>query len=200
MTTRGCNVKSDKGDYPLNKEEHIRKAYKLGFDYEKEYRGCSQCAIAAVQDALGVRNDFVFKAGSGLATGIGLLRDGVCGGYSGGVMVMSTFFGKIRQKFDGDRDEKYCSFNMAVNLHEKFIKKYGTVICEKIHYKIFGETYDLWIPEEKEAFENSGAHKDKCTSVVANAAAWTVEIILDEIKKRGLNLNHYNKLKYHGVL
>ena len=48
------------------------KAYELGFAYEKEYRGCVQCTIAAVQDTLGVRNDFIFKSASGLSAGGGL--------------------------------------------------------------------------------------------------------------------------------
>jgi hypothetical protein len=38
------------------------KAYKLGKEYEKTYRGCSQCVIAALQDAPDIRNDEVFKA------------------------------------------------------------------------------------------------------------------------------------------
>jgi len=180
----------------MNKEEHVKKAYELGFDYEKKYRGCSQCAIAAIQDALGVPNDWVLKAGSGLATGLGLLRDGVCGGYSGGVMVMSTFFGRVREKFDNDHDEKYCSFHMAVDLHDRFIEKYGTIICKEVHYKLFGRTYDLWNPEEKQQFEDAGAHRDKCTSVVATASSWSAELILDEIKKRGLSLDDFKNLIY----
>jgi len=34
----------------MEKEELIKKAYDLGFKYEKNYRGCSQCAIAAIQE------------------------------------------------------------------------------------------------------------------------------------------------------
>jgi len=82
----------------MNKHYLAENAWKLGFDYEKKYRGCSQCTIAAIQGALGLRNDFVFKAGSGLATGGGLPRVGFCGGYSGEVMVMSTIFGRRREK------------------------------------------------------------------------------------------------------
>ena len=33
-------------------------------------------------------------------------------------------------------------------------------------------------------FNNLGAHVDKCTSVVGQAAAWTAEILLEELKKR----------------
>ncbi len=175
----------------MQKEELIKKAYDLGFEYEKNYRGCSQCAIAAIQDALNVRNDWVFKSGSGLATGLGLLGDGVCGGYSGGVMVMSTFFGRIRDKFDGDREEKYCSFGMAVKLHDKFMEEFGTITCKEIHKLLFGRYFDLWNPDEKQEFENMGAHKDKCTTVVAKASAWATELILEELENRGLSLDNF---------
>lgn len=174
----------------------IKKAFELGFTYEKQYRGCSQCAIAAIQDALDTRNDFVFKAGSGLATGGGLLRVGLCGGYSGGVMVMSSYFGRVRTRFDNDRDDKYCSFRMAVDLYERYIQKYGSVICMDIHKKIFGRSFDLWDSTEKEAFEKAGAHADKCTTVVADASAWSVELILDELEKRGLALDDFEYLKH----
>ncbi len=184
------------GRRKMDRESIVKQAFKLGFDYEKKYRGCSQCAIAAVQDALGTRNDFVFKAGSGLATGGGLLRVGLCGGYSGGVMVMSSYFGRTREKFDDDREDKYCSFNMAVTLYERYMEKYGSVICMDIHNKIFGRSFDLWNEEEKEAFEEAGAHADKCTTVVADASAWTTELILDELERRGLSLNDFDYLRH----
>ena len=76
----------------MEKESLIKKAYDLGFDYEKKYRGCSQCTIASVQDTLGIRNDYVFKAASGFPAGCGLLGDGICGGYTSGIMSMSLFF------------------------------------------------------------------------------------------------------------
>ena len=82
----------------MNKEEMMEKAYKLGFKYEQDYRGCTQCAIAAIQDTLNIKNDFVYKAGSGLAGGLGECIDGVCGGYSGGAMMISAFFGRTRKE------------------------------------------------------------------------------------------------------
>ncbi len=172
----------------MNRKTLIDKARKLGFDYERDYRGCAQCTIAAVQDTLGVKNDAVFKAASGLAAGGGMLCVGFCGGYSGGVMMMSSLFGRRREMFDGDRDDRYASFHMANALHDRFVKKYGSVICREVHDEIFGRRFDLWDPEGKKAFDEAGAHTDKCTGVVADACAWVCEIILDEIEKRNIGL------------
>ncbi|MCF7927491.1 MAG: C-GCAxxG-C-C family protein [Spirochaetales bacterium] len=169
-----------------NREELIQKAYDLGFAYERDYRGCSQSTIAAVQDTLNIRNDDVFKAGSGLATGGGLTTLGPCGGYSGGVMVMSTLFGRSRERFDGDRNEKYASFRMAEQLAERFQKKYGSLLCGKIHRRLYGRSFDIWNTDERRAFEEAGAHTDGCTSVVGLASSWTAELILDELEKRGM--------------
>jgi hypothetical protein len=48
-----------------NSAELAERAYKLGKEYEKTYRGCGQCVIAALQDTLDARNDDIFKAATG---------------------------------------------------------------------------------------------------------------------------------------
>ena len=53
----------------------VEKAYKLGYEYEKTYRGCGQCVIAALQDVFNLRNEDIFKAATGLAGSAGMLSD-----------------------------------------------------------------------------------------------------------------------------
>jgi C_GCAxxG_C_C family probable redox protein len=186
----------------MNKKEMVRKAYELGFRNEKEYRGCAQCAISAMQDVLGIRNDYVYKAGSGLAGGAGECTDGLCGAYSGAIMMMSTFFGRKREDeaTEFGRKEKYDSFRMASTLHERFMDKYGSIICSGIQKKIFGRSFDLRNDEDKQAFRDAGAHEhdDKCCMVVGDGASWGTELILDEIAKRGLSLQDFKDLAHPG--
>ncbi len=172
----------------MNNKKIIQKARDAGFKYEKCYRGCAQCTLAAVQDAIDIQDQGLFRAASGLASGGGLLCTGSCGGYSAGIMMISSMFGRRRENFDNDNDFKYSSFKLARDLNKKFEEKYGSIICGAIHKKIFGRTYNLLDSEQKKLFEEDGAHTDKCTSVVADAAAWTTEIILTEMKNRGLTL------------
>ena len=169
-------------------EKIIKTAQDLGFEYEKKYRGCAQCTLAAVQDALDIPNPLLFRAASGLASGGGLLCTGSCGGYSAGTMIMSALYGRRRDKFDNDNVNKYGAFQMARDLNDKFLEKYGSVICKDIHKQIFGKTYDLLDPKQKADFETDGAHRDKCTGVVAQAAGWTTELILEEMNSRTLCL------------
>ena len=63
----------------MHKKELLEQAAQTGFEYEQTYGGCAQCTIAAVQDTLGLKNDALVKAASGLAGGCGGTCDGVCG-------------------------------------------------------------------------------------------------------------------------
>ena len=171
-----------------NKANLIQRALELGVSYEKTITGCCQCTIAAIQDTLGVRNDAVFRAGSGLTAGGGVTCEGSCGGYTGGVMVMSSIFGRRRKGWQHGIEDKDCAHTMAKALMEKFNLAYGSNICNTIHYKIFGRNFNLRDARDRASFEDSGAHVDKCTYVVGNAAAWAVELILDEMQHRSMKL------------
>jgi C_GCAxxG_C_C family probable redox protein len=164
--------------------EIVEKARRAGFEYEKQYGNCCQCTIAALQDALGARDDSVFQAGSGMAGGVGIHCDGVCGGYSGGVMQLSRMFGRTRERI-AEGEEMALTNELASRLHAKFIAEYGTVICREIHQKIFGRTFNLRDAEDSKAIEAAGSHVDKCTTVVGNAAAWAAEIALEQLARRG---------------
>ncbi len=86
------------------REKLLQKAYDLGFQYERDYRGCAQCAIAGIYDAIGIKNDMVYKAGSGLAGGGGECTTGNCGGFSGASMVMASFLAAPERKKLPKRD------------------------------------------------------------------------------------------------
>lgn len=135
-----------------------------------------------------------------MAGGAGECIDGICGGHSGGIIMMSLFFGRPRKKeaTKEGRKEKYDSFRMAQALHDKFIEKYGTVICSEIHKKLFGRSFNLRDDEQKEQFRKAGAHEDddKCCAAVGDGARWATELIIDEIDRLGLTLEEFEQLKY----
>jgi C_GCAxxG_C_C family probable redox protein len=160
-----------------------KNAYALGFDYEVRYHNCAQCTIAAVQDALGLRDDAVFKSASAMGGGIGSSCDGPCGGYSGGAMMIGSLWGRTRDHFDGDVENKVKGNRLTTELHDYFIMEYGTVICREIHQKIYGRTFNLHDDDDKAAFDAAGAHTTKCPSIVGKAAAATIRLILEEREK-----------------
>ena len=160
--------------------ELAQKAYDLGFKYEVEYRGCGQCLLGAVQDVLEIQNEHVFKAGSGLAGGIGLMGDSACGGFVGGVMFLSSLLGREKNNFSDPEGIRFRSFEIAKKLHDKFIEEFGAVNCHAIHLKAFGRPYYLWDQDQYEKFDQAGGHSDKCPHVVGLAAKWVVEIAAEE--------------------
>ena len=164
----------------LKKRELLEKAYQLGFDYEKVYRGCSQCAIAAIQDTLDIRDDSVFKAGTALAGGGGLTGIGICGGYAGGVMVLSQLVGRERSNFEDPEQIRFKTFGLARKFLEEYIRELGSIICRDIQTIRFGRPYYIADMNDYEKFEEAGGHVDKCTDVVGKAAQIAVKLILEE--------------------
>ncbi len=156
------------------------RAYELGKHYEKTYRGCSQCVIAALQDVFDARNDAVFKAGTGLAAGSGMTCEGSCGAYAGAIMFLSSVVGRERDKFSDPEKIRFKTHELVRKLRQKFIDEYGSVVCRNIQTKVMGRYYYLADPQEYEKFHNAGAHDIYCPEVVGKAARWMAEIILEE--------------------
>lgn len=173
-------------------------AYKNASKGYRDYGGCVQWVIAGVHDALGIRNNCLFKAGSSLAGGIGNCTDGVCGCYSAGAMIISLFFGRTRQESGSEKgkEDRYIAASLTAILHDRFIEKYDSITCAGVQKKFLGRHFNLRNKEEVKLFLKSGAPKDpsKCPGAVGDAAKWTLEIILIEMDKRGLNIEGLKKL------
>lgn len=165
------------------KDKIIKKAFELGKKYESLYRGCAQCTVGALQDAFDIKDDSVFKASTGLAAGTGLIGSSGCGGYSGGALFISQFLGRQRDNFFTESSSASGIFQIIKELYDKFINEYGSIICWDIQKKLFGRSFILLNPKDKELFEKMGGHSDKCPIVVGKAAAWTAEIIFNHPEK-----------------
>ncbi len=161
--------------------ELAQKAYDLGFHYEKKYKGCAQCTIAAVLETLQQPHKELFQAASGLAAGGGATCSGSCGGFVGGMLVFGYFCGRRREFFDDDTPNKRLCNLMSQELEKRFVDAYGSVICNQIHSSLFNRTFDLTNQEDKDQFEILGAHTTVCTSVVALASKWSIEILFSHL-------------------
>jgi len=160
--------------------EAAKKAYQKGKEYEKTYRGCSQCVIAALQDVLGVGSDDVFKAATGLAGGTGLTCDSGCGAYMGAVLILGSILGRERKNFSDPEEVRFRTHKLVRKFRDQFIREYGSVICRDIQVRVLGRYYYLPDPQEFEKFHNAGAHDIHCPEVVGKAAQWMTEMIQEE--------------------
>lgn len=163
-----------------SKKALITKAYQLGFEYEKERGSCSQCVLASLQEVFQMRNDEIFKAAYGFAGGVGSTTNGSCGALSGAVMAISHLYGRERKEFQEKISNKKAAF-LVKKVYDRFVEEYGGCLCKEVQTKVFGRSFDLLNEREYKAFEEAGAHIDKCPSVVAKTAGWTAEILWDEM-------------------
>jgi C_GCAxxG_C_C family probable redox protein len=164
-----------------SKEEIAEKAFDLAERYEKECTGCAQTIIAGVFDALGIENDDVFRAASGLADGLGLSGDCTCGALVGGAMVISYLFGRERKDFK-DMFKPMKSYLLAKKLHDQFAEKYGTCRCHDLQKSLIGRTFNLLDRTEFEEAIRSDM-KEYCSKVVGTTAKLATTIILEEQEK-----------------
>jgi C_GCAxxG_C_C family probable redox protein len=169
-------------------------AHDNGFRYEAEYRGCAQCTVAAIQDALGLCNDTVFRAATCLGGGIGKIGDSACGAYSGAAIMIGFIWGRDRQRFDGDRENLDLSYDLTKRYHAWFLAEFGGCRCREVQEAVFGRSFDLWDPEDKRLFEEAGAHRDKCTVVVGRAAAQVTAMILEQMERLGVSRRDFENL------
>jgi C_GCAxxG_C_C family probable redox protein len=149
----------------------------LGKKYEQECTGCAQTAVAAIFESLGIWNEDVFRAASGLADGLGLTGDGSCGALVGSSMVIGYLFGRGREDFK-DMYKPMKSYTLVSKLHDKYVKQYGSCRCFDVQEKTMGRTFNLWNADEmKEAFK--AGMMDNCSTIVGNVAKLATKIILN---------------------
>ena len=175
-------MSNSKMDKTHKKEILLEEVYKLAFKYEQEYHCCSQCIVAALQEIFLIKSDEVFSTSFALGGGFANTSEGTCGALAGGAMIISYFYGRRREEFFNGIPNKKAN-DLTKKLYDRFVQEYGSCLCKDIQKKIFGRSFNFWNKKEKELFETSGGHIDKCPAVVAKAAQWTFKIIEEEINK-----------------
>ena len=163
-------------------EEIGNKAYRLAKEYEQKYTGCCQTTIAGICDALNIENDDLFRAGSGLADGLGLTRNGTCGTLIGGSMVISYLFGRRHKDFS-DMMKPMKSYLLCKKLHDSFLKIYNTIRCRDIQKSVMGQSFNLLDKKEFEQAMSFGMF-GYCSEIAGNVARLTCLIILEERENR----------------
>jgi C_GCAxxG_C_C family probable redox protein len=162
-------------------EELLDKTYNLAYSYEQQYGSCSQCTYAAVHEIFGIGDKETFKSIYGMGAGIGLTSKGTCGALTAAILLAGSLEGRSYGDFDTGRNaECYATAKKILN---QFKRKYGGVQCGEIQEKIMGNSFNLNIESESEAFEAAGGHEEKCPSVAGFAARIVAKMIVNgEIK------------------
>jgi hypothetical protein len=139
-------------------EELIERAYRLGYDYEKEHGGCARCTVAALQDALPLVavDEGLFRGSTCLDGGATPVNVQNCGAFTGAGMVIGYVCGSRRDEtFTGSAK---LAHQLLHKVYYRFEKEYGTVLCRDVRQCAEGD----------------------CPEVVGRAARWTAEVLLAE--------------------
>ncbi len=160
------------------------------FAYERDYHGCCQSALAALQDVFGMRDDSLFQAASGLGGGIGLTAETCCGGLTAGCLFLSRLCGRKREpdgSFGDKENRRFKAYKYCQLLAERFFDEYDGCNCFEIQkVKLDGNSYVLAESDQFQEFIDKGAHSHICPEVVGKAARWAAEIVLDNLEGLGL--------------
>ncbi len=170
----------------LSPERLLDLASELAASFEKYSGSCSQCTAAALQEILGFE-ETVVKVATSSCGGHAGLSQGACGGIVGGTIVLDYYLGRsvdmlsATREIPGSQSELSRAMAAARSLCDKFIRRYGSILCPNIQTNIFGRSFNLQDPSDWDAFIDAGAHSDpsKCMSVVGNAARWTLETLFE---------------------
>ncbi len=161
----------------VEKEKLMQKVYNRGYELEQRYDGCAQCVVAAIQDHFPV-NSALVKAATSFSGGIASTTNGPCGALTGGIMVLSFFFGRPREEFS-DISMLRRPGPLVRGFWEQFARKYGGDSCSDVQHYLFGTAYSFLDSEEHRQYEEAGGIKDKCPAVVGQSAAWVAELLLE---------------------
>lgn len=163
------------------KEKAMQEAYDKAHECEMTCHGCSQCVILAIQDVLGLRDDHLFKAASGLSGGIGQMHD-VCGAMLGGALMLGTQYGRSRDEIN-DTDRILQSMTPVGKLYKWFEKEYGGVRCRDVRIRTLGVYYDTKVPWQGELAREAGMYKH-CSDLAGKVAARVVEMLWQDVMKK----------------
>ncbi len=160
----------------IRKSNQPEIAYRLAYKYEQTKEHCSQCTLAAIMESLDWIDEDLFQAIDGLTGGTALSTNGTCGALAAGIVAISKLTGRTYTNFK--KKAPGHTWKYIHQLYDRFIEKYGGPNGYQVQERFFGTVYSLRDPESRESFTQAGAHIDKCPSVCADVAKWSVEIIL----------------------
>ncbi|MEM2866174.1 MAG: C-GCAxxG-C-C family protein, partial [Candidatus Hadarchaeales archaeon] len=108
--------------------EAKRKVGELASRYEREFHGCSQAVVRALQETLGLGDSTLFRASGSL---VGGMYSGLtCGALTGGLLVLGLRMGRARM--EEGIEGLLASFDPAQRLVKWFQEEYGTTLCREL--------------------------------------------------------------------
>ncbi len=168
----------------MSGENLTKKIRRKAHEYD-QYSGCSQSVLLALQEEMGVGDVQSFKAATVLSGGVAR-RGETCGALLGALMALGLVKG--REKIEETEayvqataiaDEICDDFQLRLAEEFEFDEPLRSTLCKEIQEKIYGRSFDIRDPIERDAFLNAGGHSDEgCYKVCGVAAEVAAERLL----------------------
>ncbi|MBI4186529.1 MAG: C_GCAxxG_C_C family protein [Chloroflexi bacterium] len=166
--------------------ERIDRAKEKAHRYERDYGGCAQCVLGALQEEFGIGNKDSFKAASVLSGGIA--RQGeTCGAIVGALSALGLEMGRASIEDTGaNKAAMDAAVRVSARFREELKKRFGLKkdlrdnLCWHIQEMIYGRHFDLANKAEYQAFVDAGGHSDSGCPAVCGLAA---QVAAEEIEK-----------------
>jgi len=109
----------------MRSRERIERAKKKAHDYERDYSGCAQSVLGALQEEFGIGNIDSFKAASVLAGGIA--RQGeTCGAIVGTLSALGLVSGRERiEDTEAYKAAMESAVKVCARFREELKKQFG---------------------------------------------------------------------------
>lgn len=117
-------------------------------------KNCAQSVLGAYAEEYNLDEELLHKLSTAFGGGMGH-TNGVCGAFSGGLMVLGL-------KHNWEQFDKEKTYAQTRHLTEEFIRRNGTRDCEKL----IG--VDLMTEEGKKKFKEDNIKKNVCEKCIAD--------------------------------
>lgn len=160
-----------------SREETLSKLEQKAGDYEELFDSCAQGTLLALQEQFNLGDASTLKAATAMP-GVGL-RGESCGAIISGIMALGMAMGRDKPE---NSKSVLRTIIAARTLCEKFEAEFGSCNCHDVQHHIYGKSFNLIDPKDREEFAEAAATK-KCRIPVGFAARTVGEIILNHIHK-----------------
>lgn len=165
----------------LSKKEMIEAAASEAYRIQCRDDVCSRSTLAGLASVFDFIPEELISASASLCGGTGS-ASGSCGAYCVGLLAVGLKYNASIAQEQADPDADLFGKTSAAKMTEyrdRFLAKYGTVLCPEIHKQLFGRSFQLTDSTQHAEFAAIENHAELCGSVVETAARLAAEMILE---------------------